>query len=283
MRLQSTAEQLAAVAASEPASAAAAPLPSRLQAVQQHHMGSPLPPHPVASHGRGLYHEDTLMRLGALSSIDSSMLSSGSYSDDDASLPQAEVHLQRWQAEAAAGETPGFNCQQRLTVSGLADVAVLSWGGRARNRWKAANQDAFAVAPLDSAAGHPAALLVVCDGHGRGGEHASAAAARGLADAVPALHSRLLQPDGGLGGGGSSSGLSAAQEALIAAFQAVGASMLAGFRDCGTAAVACLLEPHCLTAVWTGDCRAVAGLVVGTTRGPAVLVHQLTRDHKPEK
>jgi RNA polymerase II C-terminal domain phosphatase-like 3/4 len=58
--------------------------------------------------------------------------------------------------------------------------------------------------------------------------------------------------------------------------------MQVGFRDCGTAAVACLLEPHCLTAVWTGDCRAVAGLVVGTTQGPAVLVHQLTRDHKPE-
>ena len=115
------------------------------------------------------------------------------------------------------------------------------------------------------------------------------AAARGLADAVPALHSRLLQPDGGLGGGngngssGGSSGLPAAQEALIAAFQAVGASMLSGFRDCGTAAVACLLEPHCLTAVWTGDCRAVAGLVVSTTRGPAVLVHQLTGDHKPEQ
>lgn len=283
MRLHSTAEQLATVAASEPASSAA-PLPSRLPAVQQHHLGSPLPPHPVASHGRGLYHEDTLMRLGALSSIDSSMLSSGSYSDDEGSvsLPPADAHLQRWQAEAAAGETPGFNSHQRLTIPGLADVGMLSWGGRARNRWKAANQDAFAAVQLDSSTSHPAALLVVCDGHGRGGEHASTAAARGLAAAVPQAWHGLLQPDGSCSGGGSS-GLPVAQEALIMAFQAVGTSMQGGFRDCGAAAVACLLEPHCLTAVWTGDCRAVAGLVVGTTQGPAVLVHQLTRDHKPEK
>ena len=275
------------MAASEPASAAAAPLPSRLQAVQLAHLGRPLPPHPVAAHGRGLYHEDTLMRLGALTSIDSSMSSSGSDSDEEgSSLPPAEAHLQRWQVEAAAGETPGFNSQQRLTVPGLADVAVLSWGGRTRGKWKAANQDAFAAAELDSNPGHPAALLVVCDGHGRGGEHASTAAARGLAEAVPQARSRLLQPGGSNGGGSngiSSSGLPIAQEALIAAFQAVGASMQAGFRDCGAAAVACLLEPHCLTTVWTGDCRAVAGLVVGTTLGPAVLVHQLTRDHKPEK
>ena len=291
VRLYSTAEQLAAVAASEPASVAAAPpLPSRLQAVQLAHLGRPLPPHPVAAHGRGLFHEDTLMQLGALSSIDSSMCSSGSYSEDESGsglsgLPPAEAHLQRWQAEAAAGETPGFNSQQRLTVPGLADVAVLSWGGRARNKWKSANQDAFAAAELESAAGgHPAALLVVCDGHGRGGEHASTAAARGLAEAVPQARSRLLQPggtDGNSSGGGG--GLPVAQEALIAAFQAVGAAMHAGFRDCGTAAVACLLEPHCVTAVWTGDCRAVAGLVVGTIQGPAVLVHQLTRDHKPER
>ena len=272
-RSQCTAEQLALQAAGQPAGGAAAmPLPLRLQAVALQQRGGP-PPAAAAAPGSALYHEDTLMQLGVLSSVDvtsSSSFSSSSDSEDGAS----------------AAPAPGFNADQRLTVPGLADVALLSWGGRVRGKWKAANQDAFAAAALATSPAHPAALLVVCDGHGRGGERASSTAAAGLAAAVPQAYSHLLQPgssngDGGSGGGGG--GQPAAQQALVAAFQAVGASMQASFDGCGTAALACLLEPRRLTAAWAGDCRAVAGLVLATTQGPAVLVHPLTRDHKPDK
>jgi RNA polymerase II C-terminal domain phosphatase-like 3/4 len=131
--------------------------------------------------------------------------------------------------------------------------------GRAGGRPKASNQDAFMACPLPASGGAPPALLLsVFDGHGRGGETAAETAAGGLAGAVPAVLSQLqagarpglvpgLSSDGaphsGSGGGGGQPPL--AQRALVRAFQAVAASMAydCDFQSCGTAALACIVEP----------------------------------------
>jgi RNA polymerase II C-terminal domain phosphatase-like 3/4 len=130
--------------------------------------------------------------------------------------------------------------------------------------WKGENQDAYVAAPV----GSDALLLGVFDGHGRGGELASRAAAAGLAAALPEARARLQ-----------------AQPALVRAFRQAAASMQADgrYKRCGAAGVACLVEPGSITAAWAGDCRAVVGLSVEGPARPTVLVHALTRDHKPSR
>lgn len=171
-------------------------------------------------------------------------------------------------ADTSPPHSPRLNSERQLAVPGVADVAVASRGGRARGAAKPANQDAWLLQPLGGGL-----LVGVLDGHGRGGEAAAGAAAEGLAASVPSLHRELA----------ASSSSGAAQEALVRSFQAVGASMAlsSSFAGCGTAALACVVQPDSITAAWVGDCRAVAGLSLQTADGPRRVTHVLTQDHKP--
>jgi RNA polymerase II C-terminal domain phosphatase-like 3/4 len=170
---------------------------------------------------------------------------------------------------------------------------VVTRGGRQGGRAKP-NQDAFLLRPVACPGGEaPALLLGVFDGHGTGGSAAAQAAAGGLAGALPAMRAQLLADAGPCGGAQgcsprpalASQGRPLAQQALVKAFQAVAASMRydTDFLGCGAAGVACLVEPGSITAAWAGDCRAVVGLSVEGPARPTVMVHALTRDHKPSR
>lgn len=240
----------------------------------------------------------TLETAATLRFWEGSALSDGG---DGAVLPSDATFVSETLAEwtAVAHQRPsGFDQEAQLALTGVADVAVVTRGGRARGYWKIANQDAFAL----SSPSPDTLLLAVCDGHGRLGEGASQAAATGLAAAMPEhLAQAAAASSNGSNGSatsssssgsgsttsttnGSSSSADAAQRALVSAFQEVASRMQqdAAFVDCGTAVAACLVQPGSVSVAWAGDCRAVLGLSVGTAAGPKCLVHSLTRDHKPE-
>ncbi|KAL4431206.1 hypothetical protein ABPG75_006462 [Micractinium tetrahymenae] len=194
--------------------------------------------------------------------------------EDEAVREKVDAALEEWQA-VAHQRPAGFDSQARLAVPGVADVAVVTRGGRHQGYWKGANQDAYSLfAPTPCTA-----AVVVADGHGRRGEKASRAAADGLAEA---LHAQLAAAAGGHGSG-SAGAAPALQQALVAAFEHVGGSMEQdrAFTECGTAVVACLLQEDSLALAWAGDCRATIGVCVPTPAGPRCLVHPLTQDHKP--
>ncbi|KAL4855961.1 putative protein phosphatase 2C [Chlorella vulgaris] len=181
----------------------------------------------------------------------------------------------------------GFDASTTLRLSGVADIAAVSCGGRANGRWKPDNQDAFLVqvtAPAAAAAaGVPAshsdkleelppaataaaaaALIGVFDGHGRLGGAASAlvrqAVAAQLSAARPQQH-----------GTAQHSAPSAATELLGACFAAAEAAIRDSSRDfskSGSTAVLALLEPGSLSVAWVGDSRAVLG-VCTSTREPS--------------
>jgi serine/threonine protein phosphatase PrpC len=152
-----------------------------------------------------------------------------------------------------------------------------------------------------------AVALGVFDGHGIMGTAASRYTRQYIATGLLRSHWRHVEgscegsgssgsQDGSTWGAGPSwdrpaaageGSAEAAQQLLEAAFECAGAGILSSgleLRESGSTAVVCHVEPGRVTAAWCGDSRAVLGLHVERPDvGPALLVHPLTEDHRPDR
>lgn len=182
---------------------------------------------------------------------------------------EASHYLQMWDADAPM-KPSGFDSAARLRLSGVADIAAVSTGGRANGRWKPDNQDAFLVQPTaaDPDAEQPrAAAIGVFDGHGRLGASAVAIVRGAMADRLAALRAEEAAA-------AAAAGVEGAAALLDGCFSAAEAAMECSGRDfskSGCTAVLALLDHDSVSVAWAGDSRAVLGVMDarGTLAGAA--------------
>lgn len=192
----------------------------------------------------------------------------------------ASEYLQAW-AQEAPEKPAGFDIEHTMAVSGGAEVAVVSVGGRTSTKWKPDNQDTFLLHPLPAGPqGHTPFVVGVFDGHGKLGHKVS----HRVRDAVQhKLQTETLIPD-------HTSTAASHEEWLTSCFahaaEAVDATGM-DFSKSGSAAVMCSVHASQVTAAWAGDCRAVLGVHArndseGSRQSAVRAVLPLTRDHKPD-
>ncbi|KAL4422270.1 hypothetical protein ABPG75_008467 [Micractinium tetrahymenae] len=176
---------------------------------------------------------------------------------------EASHYLQMWDADAPM-KPRNFDSAAKLRLSGVADIAAVSSGGRANGRWKPDNQDSFLVQPTADGAGSEqprAAAIGVFDGHGRLGASAAAIVRQAMADRLAALRAEEATA-------AAAGGLQGTAALLDGCFSAAEAAMEQSGRDfskSGCTAVLALLDHDSVSVAWAGDSRAVLGVV--DTRG----------------
>lgn len=205
-------------------------------------------------------------------------------------------YLRQWRAEAHL-KPLGLDTAQSMRLPGGMDVAVVSAGGRLQT-WKTDNQDTFFLQPLSLPGGSkasaaelsvPALAIGVFDGHGRLGHLAARDVRNVVRDSLVAgqLEREAAAAEGATAASHSPSPQVTSPQALLAtllqsAFTKAAGAMAASRHDytkSGTTAVVCGVTPDGVTAVWTGDSRAVLGIC--SSGHACTIALPLTDDHKP--